>query len=155
MDKQELIAKLKDIIGNYLQGQGLDLVELIYRYGGRNLILRMLVDKPEGGITLDECAHLNNEISRILDEENILQERYTLEVSSPGLDRPIATKKDFQRCVNRKARFFLSELIFGERELEGMINKVDDEAVYIDIEGKTIKIPLSKITKAKQIVDLV
>ena len=117
MDRQELIAKLKDIIGNYLQGQGLDLIELIYRYGGRNLILRILVDKPEGGISLDECAHLNNEISRILDEENILQERYILEVSSPGLDRPIATKKDFQRCVNRKARFFLSELIFdGVRE---------------------------------------
>lgn len=153
MDRQEIIAKLRDVIGSYIKEQGLDLVDLVYRYEGRGLFLRILVDKPEGGISLDECAHLNNGISRILDEKNILQERYILEVASPGLDRPLTTKKDFLRCMNKKVRFFLNELVEGERELEGIINNADDEAVYIDSQGRVIKIPLSKINKAKQVIN--
>ena len=153
MDRQEIIAELRDIIGSYIKEQGLDLVDLVYRYEGKGLFLRILVDKPEGGISLDDCAYLNNEISRILDEKNILQERYILEVASPGLDRPLTTKKDFLRCMNKKARFFLNELVEERRELEGIINSVDDEAVYIDSQGRVIKIPLSKINKAKRVIN--
>jgi ribosome maturation factor RimP len=153
MDRQEIIAKLRDVIGSYIKEQGLDLVDLIYRYEGRGLFLRILVDKPERGISLDDCAYINNEISRILDEKNILQERYILEVASPGLDRPLTTGKDFLRSMNRKARFFLSELIDGKIELEGIINNLDDEAVYIASQGRIIKIPLSKINRAKQVIN--
>lgn len=85
-----------------MKNQNLDLVDIIYRYEGRGLVLRVLVDKPEGGITLDECAGLNNEISRILDEKDMLQQRYILEVSSPGLDRPLNSKNDFLRCINKE-----------------------------------------------------
>jgi len=153
MDRREIIAELRDVIGSYIKEQGLDLVDLVYRYEGKGLFLRILVDKPEGGISLDDCAYLNNEISRILDEKNILQERYILEVASPGLDRPLTTKKDFLRCMNKKARFFLNELVEERRELEGIINSVDDEAVYIDSQGRVIKIPLSKINKAKRVIN--
>jgi ribosome maturation factor RimP len=153
MDRREIIAELRDVIGSYIKEQGLDLVDLVYRYEGGGLFLRILVDKPEGGISLDDCAYINNEISRILDEKNILQERYILEVASPGLDRPLTTKKDFLRCMNKKARFFLNELVEDRRELEGIINSVDDEAVYIDSQGRVIKIPLSKINKAKRVIN--
>ena len=153
MDRREIIAELRDVIGSYIKEQGLDLVDLVYRYEGKGLFLRILVDKPEGGISLDDCAYINNEISRILDEKNILQERYILEVASPGLDRPLTTKKDFLRCMNKKARFFLNELVEERRELEGIINSVDDEAVYIDSQGRVIKIPLSKINKAKRVIN--
>ncbi|MFH1640417.1 MAG: ribosome maturation factor RimP [Candidatus Omnitrophota bacterium] len=154
MDKQEIISELKDIIGEYLRVQGLDLVDLIYRYEGRGLFLRILTDRPQGGINLAECARLNNEISRILDEKDILQGRYILEVSSPGIDRPLKTKSDFERCMNRKARFFLSEPVNGKIELEGVIAKAEDDSVYIDIEGESVDIPLAKLAKAKQIVDI-
>ena len=151
MDRQEVINELRIIIGDFLKNQNLDLVDLIYRYEGRDLILRLLVDKPEDGITLDECAYLNNGISVILDEKDILQQRYVLEVSSPGLDRPLKTKNDFLRCINKTARFFLNEPINGRLELEGIITGVRDDSVYIDISGQTLEVPLSKITKAKQI----
>lgn len=153
MDRQEIITELRDIMDNYLKNRGLDLVDLIYRYEGRDLFLRILVDKPEGGISLDECTHLNNQISRILDEKDILQGRYILEVSSPGLDRPLLTKKDFSRCINRNVRFFFSESINGKREIEGIISKVEGDSIYIDVGDKLFEIPLSKITKAKQIVE--
>lgn len=152
MDRRETIDELRIIIGDFLKNQNLDLVDLIYRYEGRDLIVRLLVDKPEGGITLDDCAYLNNEISRILDEKDILQQRYVLEVSSPGLDRPLKTKNDFLRCINKRARFFLNEPINGRLELEGIITGIRDDSVYVDISGQAIEVLLSKITKAKQII---
>lgn len=152
MDRQGLINELRVIIGDFLKNQNLDLVDIIYRYEGRGLVLRVLVDKPEGGITLDECAGLNNEISRILDEKDMLQQRYILEVSSPGLDRPLNSKNDFLRCINKRVRVFLNEPINAKLELDGVITEIKDDSVYIDIIGETIEVPLSKITKAKQIV---
>lgn len=153
MDRQTLIEELKSMIQDFLKTKNLYLVDLIYRYEGKDLVLRILVDKPEGGISLDECAYLNNNIGEILDEKDIIQGRYILEVFSPGLDWPLKSKDDFLRCINRSVRFFLNELINGKLELEGTINKVGDDSVYIDIDGNTIEIPISKITKAKQIVD--
>lgn len=153
MDRQTIIAELTNIISDYLKSQGVDLVDLIYRYAGRDLFLGILADRPEGGISLEECSQLNNQISRILDEKDILRQRYILEVSSPGLDRPIKTKNDFSRCINRKAKFFLLESIKDKIELDGIIIKVEDDSVYIDIDGEIFEIPLAKINKAKQILD--
>jgi len=153
MDRQEIIVELKNIIGDFLKIQGLELVDLIYRHEGRDLALRILVDRAQGGITLGECAALNNQISEILDEKDILQEGYILEVSSPGLDRPLETKSDFLRCMNRKVKLFLNESINGKIELEGLISKVEDDSVYIDCKNATIQIPLIKINKAKQIIE--
>ena len=93
MDRPEITDELNNIIEDYLKNQNLDLVDLIYRYEGRDLVLRILVDKPQGGISVGECAHLNSEIGRIVDEKDILQQNYILEVSSPGLDRALKTKK--------------------------------------------------------------
>jgi len=155
MDRQETLQELKSLLGDYLKAQELDLVDLIYRYEGRNLFLRILVDKPRGGISLEECARLNNEINRILDEKEILKTRYILEVFSPGLDRPLLTRSDFLRCINRNIRLFLLEAINGKVELEGVITKVEDESVYIDIEGKSVAVPLTKIKKAKQIIKII
>jgi len=155
MDRQETLQELKSLLGDYLKAQELDLVDLIYRYEGRNLFLRILVDKPRGGISLEECARLNNEINRILDEKEILKTRYILEVFSPGLDRPLLTRSDFLRCINRNIRLFLLEAINGKVELEGVITKVEDESVYIDIEGRSVAVPLTKIKKAKQIIKII
>ena len=152
MDRQQIISELKNSIGDYLKIQGLDLIDLIYRYEGKDLVLRVLVDRPEGGIGLDECARLNNEISRILDEKDVLTTRYILEVSSPGLDRPLKTKSDFLRCINKKVRFYLCESINGKMELEGTISKVGDTSVYIDTDGESLEIPLLKVAKVKQII---
>jgi ribosome maturation factor RimP len=153
MDRQKVVSELRDLIGDFLKQKGLDLVDLIYRYEARDLVLRILVDKPQGGISLDECAYLNQELSRLLDRKNILQERYILEVSSPGVDRPLTKRSDFLRCLNKKVRFFLNEPIKGKIELEGEIIKVENDSVCVKIQGEDLEIPLSKINKAKQLID--
>ncbi|MFH0913482.1 MAG: ribosome maturation factor RimP [Candidatus Omnitrophota bacterium] len=155
MDRQAIVTELNSIIGDYLKMQGLDLIELICRYEGRGLVLRILTDRPEGGITLAECAQLNKQINQTLDEKDILQARYILEVSSPGLDRPLKTKNDFLRCANKKARFFLNEAVNGKIEWAGTIDKVDDDKVYINTGAVTIEIPLARINKAKQLINTI
>ena len=153
MDRQAIMGELRSIIENFLFSQGLDLVDLILRYEGRDLVLRILADRPEGGISLGECANLNIQISQILDEKDILKERYIIEVSSPGLDRPLKTKSDFRRALNKRVRVFLKEPINGKLETEGIINRVEEDLVYIDLGGEAVEIPLSKIAKAKQVLD--
>ena len=153
MDRQAIIEELRVIIQDYLKAKTLDLVDLIYRYEGQDLVLMILVDKLEGGITLKECAYLNSEISWLLDEKDILQARYTLEVSSPGLDRPLKTKSDFLRCMNRRARFYFNEPVNGKTELEGIIGNVEGDSVYIDVSGEALEVSISNIAKAKQVIN--
>lgn len=152
MDRHEIINELKSAIKSYIEGHGLELVDIIYRYEGRDLFLRALIDKPEGGITLDECAYINSHIGQILDNKGILNMRYILEVSSPGLDRELLNKKDFLRCINKNVKIFLNAPVNERIEWDGVIVKVEGDSVFIDREGVNIEIPLAKIRKAKQII---
>ena len=152
MDRQAKISELKTIMQDYLKAKDYDLVEFIYRYEGRDLILRILADRPQGGITIEECADLNKELSNILDENDTLQERYILEVSSPGLDRPLFTKNDFMRCINKKVHLFFNEQVNQKSELEARIVEVGEEVVKVDIDGNISEIPIAKIRKAKQVI---
>lgn len=152
MDRTAIADELRRALTGYLEGNGLDLVEIICRYEGWGLFLRILVDWPEGGITIGDCSNLNKEISVMLDEKNILEQSYILEVSSPGLDRPLKTKKDFLHCKNKTVKIFLNEAINGKLEWDGAIDSVDEESLYIKTADKLLRIPLLKINKAKQLL---
>ncbi len=153
MYREEVIARLQESVGGYLRDHGLELVELIYRQeGGGDFFLRFLVDRPEGGISLGECANLNKEISSILDAEDMLQIRDILEVSSPGLDRSLKTKNDFLRCLNKSVRFFLNTLVCGKLEHAGIIREAKDESGSVETKEGIMEIPLATVNKAKQII---
>jgi ribosome maturation factor RimP len=154
MQNEELFSELQALIGDYLQSKGVDLVELIYRHEGRDLVLRVLADYPSGGITIGECAALNRELGAFLDEKNIPDFAYTLEVSSPGIDRPMRQKKDFLRNCGKDARFFLKEMVAGKVEWAGSIESVDENAVYLrEVKGALLPIPLAMIQKAVLIIE--
>ena len=156
----ELLDKIKQVAQGYVEGLGYELVDLSLSKNRGNITLRILTDKPRGGISLKECADLNLGLSAILDRENALAEGYVLEVSSPGLDRPLTSRKDFSRAGERQIRAVLSEPIEGKYEITGIITKVENDYLFLDsgkkiIDGSTtltIKIPLNKIKKAKQVI---
>ncbi len=152
MDRAAIVDQVRQVLAGYLEGRGLDLVDIVCRYEGGELFLRIFVDWPEGGIALQDCARLNKEIAEMLDEKNILEQRYTLEVSSPGLDRPLKIEKDFRRCKGKKIKFFLNEPVNGKLEWDGVIDSVSDGLVYIKANDTAIEIHLSKINKAKQLL---
>lgn len=156
----ELLDKIKQVVQGYIEGLGYELVDLGLSKTRGNITLRILTDKPKGGINLKECADLNQGLSAILDRENTLGGSYVLEVSSPGIDRPLTSRKDFLRAGERQIRVVLSEPIEGKYEITGIITKVEDDSLFLDSgkkiidgeRGRTIKIPLNKIKKAKQVI---
>ena len=155
IDKYVLQEKLKTLVADYLKEENIILVDLNFQSRGRKSILRILVDEPEGGISLDRCAYLNNEISELLDREDLIETRYTLEVSSPGIDRPLRTREDFSRCLNRKVKIFFNQSQGQGQiyEISGVITFVTDAGINLDLEGQIQQIPFDQIKKAKQIIE--
>ena len=107
MDKEALIGELKTLLKEYLLPLNFILVDILSRYERGSLYLTVLADRPQGGITLDECAALNRDIGDLIEEKSIIMGSYILEVSSPGLDRPLKTSDDFSRFTRQKVKFFL------------------------------------------------
>ncbi len=150
MSKQtdELLDKIRQIASVHLGGLGYELFEVSLSVSRTAGILRFFVDRPAGGISLAECATLNEELAGLLDKETALEGRYTLEVSSPGADRPISAEKDFLRVAGRRIRVFLKEPVRGKIEHEGTLESIKGNIVFLS----SGEIPLDKIKMAKQII---
>jgi ribosome maturation factor RimP len=111
---------------------------------GKTSTLQIMAEKPEGGIEVDECAEISNAVSAILDVEDPILDAYTLEVSSPGIDRPLTRLKDFETFEGYEAKLETTELIDGRRRFKGELAGVEGEDVLINIEdhGETVTIGL-------------
>jgi len=150
---RELIDKIKELISPCINSCGLELVDINYYYMANRLVLRVFIDRPEGGVSIGECALVNKELGQVLDSSEFLEQSYTLEVCSPGLDRILKTKDDFKRIINRELLVFFSEPIRGRSEIHGVLKKIDESFVYIDYDKEELAIPYGKIVKAKQIIE--
>ena len=153
IEKEIVIEQVKSAVVPVLEEMGIELVDLTFRREGGRLMLRLLADK-EGGITVDECAHINRCLSEVLDQKSIINQRYTLEVSSPGIDRPLVTQKDFHRVIGRMVRIITSIPINNSNDYTGFVRAVDEQNVTIETkEDHSIRVPLDKITKAKEVIE--
>jgi len=152
MEYSEISEELKKIIQPALEEDGFELVELIFAQSRFGSALALLVDRIGGGINLGDCTILNRKIGELLDVSGLIQEGYSLEVSSPGIDRPLKTKNDFLRCAGKSAKFFLREAINGKIELNAKVCQADDKVVRVETRQGIWEIPLSNINKAKQII---
>lgn len=145
----ELIAKtaidrrLAGIVGPVIEGLGFELVR-IRLMGGRTRILQIMADRPDGGIEVDDCATISTAVSAVLDVEDPIEENYVLEVSSPGIDRPLTRLKDFDMWEGYEARIETTELIDGRRRFKGVLAGTEGDEVLIELEegGETVTIGL-------------
>lgn len=146
----EVLDKVRELGSNLLKDREIELVDLTYRREGSDMILRLIVDK-KGGITVDECGWVNEALGELLDKEDIISERYILEVSSPGLDRPLKTRKDFERVVGKVVIINTYGPIEEKREHIGKVVSCSEEAVTIELwDNKLMRtIPLDNISKAQ------
>ena len=151
-----LTEKLKEELLPLVKEENLELVDLEFSSGGPRSLLRIYVDKP-GGVTIDDCANLSRKLSDFLDMEDLIPDRYNLEVSSPGLDRPLTKREDFVRRMGEKVRVFLKEPVDGMLELVGEINSFQEETLYLSTKPEGAEscenvekaVPLNKVLKAK------
>jgi ribosome maturation factor RimP len=130
-----------------LLDEGLELVDIEYRRESKGWVLRLILDK-EGGITLDDCTRVSQEVGRNLDVEDFIQTPYTLEVSSPGLTRPLKTEKDFMKYCNRLIKVKTVDPIENRRQFKGRLLGVSEGRIEIEGEGGVFQIPLSNVAKA-------
>ncbi len=147
MGFEEIRAKVTGIIEPLLEAQGLELVHLEYRSGGRGHLC-CYIDKP-GGVTLDDCEAVSRSISDLLDAYDPIPQKYILEVSSPGAERPLTREKDFDRFRGEAVKVQTAELINGRRNFKGILEGIKDSHIALVLEeGDRVDIPLDKINKA-------
>lgn len=127
------IEKVRDIVERVARDLGLEVVEIEFRGGGKARMLRIYIDK-EGGVTHDDCANVSNEVSTILDVEDAVPgASYTLEVSSPGLDRKLSKPADFERFAGSLVKVSTHEAHDGNRHFEGRLESFTDGKLKLDL----------------------
>lgn len=131
--KTAIDRRLADIVGPVIEGLGFELVR-IRLMGGATRTLQIMADRPDGGIGVDECGDISTAVSAVLDVEDPIEENYVLEVSSPGIDRPLTRLKDFETWKGWEARIETTELIDGRRRFKGGLMGVEGDEVLIEIE---------------------
>ncbi len=144
----EVVERVKSIALPLLQELGLDLVEVEFRREAGGWFLRLYLDK-RGGLTLGDCQRVSEELGDLLDIEDLIDHPYSLEVSSPGLSRPLSREADFLRFVGQRARVSTSQAIAGQRRFLGTLKGYEGGRVMLEREdGTVVLIPHSLISKA-------
>ena len=144
---------IRRVAGPILDAEGAELVELILHRHGAQALIRLLVDKV-GGVTIQLCSRLNRLVGQALDEANLMDTRYTLEVSSPGLDRPLVSKRDFERAIGEELELEVRDETQSIRLVKGTLLSVQDEAVVITTRAGNVTIPSAQIQRAKKAIRL-
>lgn len=153
----QVVKTTEELVRPILEEKNLELVDIEYVKEGKNWFLRVYIDK-EGGIDISECGEVSEQLSEKLDDVDPIQEAYFLEVSSPGVERPIKTVEDFAKSVNKNVYVKLFEPINGEKAYEGILVNFSNNVATIEYKVKTrkqqVEIPFEKIAKARLAVTL-
>lgn len=144
-----IIKKVREFADGFLPSMGLELVEVQYRQEGHGWVLRLFIDGPDG-IGVDQCASVSREMNVLLDVEDLIPNAFHLEVSSPGLERPLRTVDDYKRFAGKKARIKLRHPIDGQKVLVGLVGDSDEHGFELILEDESnIHIHLDQIRKAR------
>ncbi|GAB4113314.1 MAG: ribosome maturation factor RimP [Acidobacteriota bacterium] len=142
----DVARRVTDLIRAAVEEQAFELVHVEYQARTGSPVLRVYVDRP-GGITLDDCAELSRRIGVLLDVEDLIPNQYLLEVSSPGIERPLFSERDYRRFRGREVRLTTVEKVENRRNFKGVIEDVGDGIVRLNCEGRLYEIPISGIKR--------
>ena len=155
MGAETVVDKVRAIAERVAAGYGLEVFDVQFRREAPGMVLRVRLDRPgpaakeEDGVSVGDCANVSRELSAIFDVEEVVPTAYTLEVSSPGLDRPLRRADDYRRFTGRLAKVVMREKVDGQGFFRGRIAGVDGSDVLIEADDKrTHRVPLELITRA-------
>ena len=147
-----VIAQVEEFIVPLLADMDIELVDIEFRREGHGWVLRLFIDRP-GGVTLDDCTRVSREVSSYLEVEDPIEHAYHLEVSSPGLERPLKKEKDFIRFSGRMARIKLREKRNDQRVFIGRLHGMDNGEVLLEVDGRTERFLPADIARARLIFE--
>jgi len=146
------IKDVSRLVEPILDEMGLELVDVEYLSERGRWVLRIYADK-DGGITLDDCARVSRQVGDLIEIKNIVQHEYVLEVSSPGLNRPLKKEKDFLWAVGKKVKITMRESIQGRRRFTGYLKKFCERTLYLDLENDSVVLPWQDVEKANLVYE--
>ena len=145
--RQDVVSKVEAIADRVAQSEGIEVVDVELKGGGRNQLLRISIDKPEG-VTHADCEFISQQVGTILDVEDVVPGQYTLEVSSPGVERKLLKPRDFERFQGKKVKITLHQPVQNQTYWEGTLAGYRDGVVTLDAGGKNIDFRLDQVAKA-------
>ena len=146
--KQAATEKIREIAERVGASEGVEIVDVQLLGGGNSQMLRIYIDKP-GGVSHSDCELISQQVGTILDVEEVVPGgRYTLEVSSPGLERKLSKPKDFERFTGQKVKLVLREAVENQRRWEGILTSFENDTIALDAAGRSVRIPLALVEKA-------
>lgn len=149
--KTGMDKRLAEIVGPVIEDMGFELVR-IRLMGGQVPTLQIMAERPQGGIEVDDCAEISTAVSAVLDVEDPIVDTYTLEVSSPGIDRPLTRLKDFDTYEGYEAKLETAEMIDGRKRFRGVLAGVEDDEVLVNLDEGTIGLKFDWLTDAKLVM---
>ena len=156
------VEQLWQLAEPHIAGAGLELVELDFNREADGWVLRAYIDRPwqpgaandsSHGISFEECERVSRDLSAALDVADAITHAYRLEVSSPGIDRPLRRSRDFQRFAGQKVKVRTVDAVEGRRNFSGTIRGANGDAVEVECDGRTYQIPLDVIARAHLVPD--
>lgn len=152
MKFENLLREVREVIEPILESQGFELVDLEYQRESQGWVLRIYLDR-EGGVSLDDCARVSHEVGAILEVKDLIPRAYILEVSSPGLTRPLKKPEDFNKFRNQMVKIKLYEPLEGRRNFKGTLLGLEGDRVRVEVEQRVCEFPLRGIAKANLEID--
>jgi len=146
---QELLDRLTATLEPLARSEGLILVEVLLRREPGGQVLRLYVDRPEGGITLDECSMISRQASDLLDVDDIIPGAYNLEVSSPGLTRKLKTLREYELFSGRPAKVTFRQDEGKTQTFKGRLLGIMGQDVLLEVDGKNLAVPFPQVIKAR------
>jgi ribosome maturation factor RimP len=147
-----IVDRVRAIADPILSNEGMELVEIEYRREARGWVLRLFIDK-EGGVTVDDCSRISQEVGRGLDVDDFILVPYALEISSPGLTRPLKNEKDFVKYQNHLIRVKTFNPLGNRRHFKGKLIGISESRIEMEVDGGVFQIPLSNVAKAHLEID--
>jgi len=142
--------RVHDLVETVITAMGYECVGVEYLPQGKHSLLRIYIDKPEG-ISVEDCEAVSRQVSGILDVEDPISGQYSLEVSSPGLDRPLFSLQHYENFIGNNVHIRLRNVLDGRRKLSGIITAVEDDVITISEHGDKTQVPFSMIDKGNLI----
>ena len=155
MPSADIVEQVREVAVRVAGTHGLQVFDVQFRREAPGMVLRVRLDRPgpsataEDSVSVEDCARVSRDLSAVLDVEDVVPVAYTLEVSSPGLDRPLRHADDYRRFAGRRAKLVMREAVDGRKFVKGILGGVDGHHVLIDSdEGRQHRVPMGVITRA-------
>lgn len=147
-----LVEKIEGLLLPTIHAMGFELVQIKLMEGNKTKLLQIMAERPDGSMNVDDCAQISHQVSAILDVEDVIPGEYRLEISSPGIDRPLVKLADYEKYLGHAAKVELMLPVNGRKRYTGVMKTIIGDVLTMDVDGKPVALDIDDIQSAKLVL---